>query len=283
MSQLADPESQTSPQTGNKKKGLSPGGFCLYLIVLGGVAWFGYPLWLDIQFEKLQPDPSFPSGGEMQLWTHRGHWENSAEKQNSDEAVMASEQAGFAGTEIDIWYVEKDGFLVAHDKETTAESRVQLADVFEACDSSSFQFWLDMKWLNQADLTPAAIAEGAQLLHRMIEDNSLSGRVFVECSNPIVLASFCEQCPSASGILWLPDWERMPPRIRKTVRRTIVKTDIRIVSRPIEAIRPGLPDPFAHLTRFYYTAEDEQQLALAKTAGASVVLVDGDAASTNRE
>ena len=156
------------------------------------------------------------------------------------------------------------------------------AEIFDRCDSKTFRFWLDMKWLNQPGLSTDRISEGATNLQTLIEKHQLKDRIFVEASNPTVLAGFCEQCPAAHGVLWLPDWERMPTPIRAEIRRTLVTTEIRIVSRPIESIQAKATDTFAHLTRFYYTAKSDGDIAAAKNAGASVILVSGQAAEIPR-
>lgn len=280
------PESTQQPAEKDSPAKGGMGRWLLLLVLIGGLLWVLFPaLYTTIAFPLMSGDPAFSEDQQMQLWTHRGLWGDSAALQNSADAVAAGEQAGFAGTEIDVWWIDGTGFLVGHDLENVfgdSAETTQLADVFEKCESSSFQFWLDMKWLNQPKLEVAGFENAAQELTRLIQQHGLQGRVFVEASNPAVLTAFCSRCPDVRGILWISDWDKMPGAIQYRLKKTCLSDGIRIVSRPLDGLQPGDPDPFAHLTRFFYTAETEADVALAKELGADVVLVDGRAAQTSK-
>ncbi len=148
---------------------------------------FGLPLSLsDLLYRHAaarSPDFVFPTC--RKVWAHRGHAATGGE--NSPQAVAEAFRRGAAGVEIDVLYDPELGdFVVSHDRPYTLfDGRpLRLESVLSAAPRHGL-FWLDAKDLRK--LSPWTAHQATRRLGALLERHGLTGRAFVESSQPLYL------------------------------------------------------------------------------------------------
>ncbi len=168
-------------------------------------ALLGIPLsfvgWINWKYATANNTQIFEYGG-SKIWSHRGY--SSYEKENSINSIKAAVDKGYAGVEIDIFYLpHKNKFLVSHDYPPKAEdtSSLYLENVFHQFQGHT-KFWLDFK--NCGELDSKGLKQSLEKLNQLNAVYKIKSNILIESQSPDNLRPFAQHGYFTSYWIWLP-------------------------------------------------------------------------------